>query len=49
MEYRLTNIDDNLWRKVKKLAALKEMTIRELILFLLEQEIRKYSKVLNIK
>ena len=38
-EYMLRNIDDKFWRKVKILAATKSITIRQLIINLLEQEI----------
>ncbi len=39
--YTLKEVDDKLWRKVKSLAALRGMTIKELILDLLEREVKK--------
>jgi len=39
--YTLKEVDDKLWRKVKSLAALRGMTIKELILDLLEKEVKK--------
>ncbi len=39
--YTLKEVDDKLWRKVKALAALRGMTIKELILDLLEREVKK--------
>ena len=39
--YTLKDVDDKLWRKVKSLAALRGMTIKELILDLLEKEVKK--------
>ncbi len=39
--YTLKEVDDKLWRKVKSLAALRGMTIKELILGLLEKEVKK--------
>lgn len=41
--YTLKDVDDKLWRKVKSLAALRGMTIKELILDLLEKEVKKAS------
>jgi len=39
--YILKDIDEGLWRKVKSLAALRGITIRELIIELLEKEVKK--------
>ena len=39
--YTLKEVDDKLWRQVKSLAALRGMTIKELILDLLEKEVKK--------
>lgn len=39
--YTLKEVDDKLWRKVKSLAALRGITIKELILDLLEKEVKK--------
>lgn len=39
--YTLTEVDDKLWRKVKAIAALRGITIRDLIIKLLEKEVKK--------
>jgi len=39
--YILKGFDEGLWRKVKALAALRGITIKELILDLLEKEVKK--------
>ena len=39
--YILKDIDKSLWRKVKAIAALRGITIKELILDLLEKEVKK--------
>lgn len=39
--YILKDIDENLWRKVKSYAALQGISIKELILELLEEEIER--------
>lgn len=39
--YTLTEVDDKLWRKVKAIAALRGMTIKDLIVKLLEKEVKK--------
>jgi predicted DNA-binding ribbon-helix-helix protein len=39
--YTLKEVDDKLWRKVKSLAALRGMTIKDLIIDLLEKEVKK--------
>ena len=39
--YILKDIDKNLWRKVKSIAALRGITIKELIIGLLEKEVKK--------
>ena len=41
MDYTLKGIDDNLWRQVKSLAALKGVSIKDLITQLLTKEIKK--------
>jgi len=43
MDYRLTKIDKDFWRKVKSLAALKDISIRELIFLALEEYIKRYE------
>ena len=39
--YILKDIDKNLWRQVKSIAALRGITIKELIINLLEKEVKK--------
>ena len=39
--YILREVDEKLWRKVKSLAALRGMTIKDLIIELLEKEVKK--------
>ena len=39
--YILREVDEKLWRKVKAIAALRGMTIKELIIELLEKEVKK--------
>jgi len=39
--YILREVDGKLWRKVKAIAALRGMTIKELIIDLLEKEVKK--------
>lgn len=39
--YILKGFDEDLWRKVKSLAALRGMTIKDLIIDLLEKEVKK--------
>ncbi len=39
--YILKGFDESLWRKVKALAAIRGITVKELILSLLENEVKK--------
>jgi len=39
--YILKGFDEDLWRKVKALAAMRGITIKELIIDLLEKEVKK--------
>ncbi len=39
--YILREVDDKLWRKVKSIAALRGITIKDLIIELLEKEVKK--------
>ena len=39
--YTLKEVDDKLWRKVKSIAALRGITIKDLIIELLEKEVKK--------
>ena len=43
-DYVLRGVDAKLWRRIKALAALRGITIRELIIGLLEKEV-KNSKI----
>jgi hypothetical protein len=43
-DYILKGIDDNLWRKVKAVAALQGMSVKDLIIKLLEKETTKLNK-----
>jgi hypothetical protein len=43
-DYILRGIDEKLWRKVKAIAALQGMTVKELIIKLLEKEVTKLNK-----
>ena len=43
-DYILKGIDDKLWRKVKATAALQGMTVKKLIIKLLEKEVSKLRK-----
>jgi predicted DNA-binding ribbon-helix-helix protein len=43
-DYILKGIDDQLWREVKAIAALQGMTVKDLIIKLLEKETRKLKK-----
>ena len=43
-DYILKGIDDKLWREVKAIAALQGMTVKELIIKLLEKETKKLKK-----
>ena len=40
-DYILKNVDAKLWRKVKVLVAMRGMTIRNLIIDLLEKEVKR--------
>jgi len=40
-DYTLRGIDDGLWRSVKSLAALKGVTIKDLIIELLKEAVKK--------
>ncbi len=44
--YTIKNIDDNLWRKVKELAAMRGITIRQLIVDLLRREVEEGGRTL---
>jgi len=44
MDYTLRGVDDELWRKFKARAALKGMTIKDLLIELLEREVGEYVK-----
>jgi len=39
--YTLKEVDDKLWRKVKAVAALRGKSIKDLIIELLEKEVKK--------
>ena len=43
-DYILKGIDDKLWRKVKAVAALQGVSIKDLIIRLLEREAKKLRK-----
>jgi hypothetical protein len=43
-DYILKGIDDKLWREVKAVAALQGMTVKGLIIKLLEKEAKKLRK-----
>ena len=43
-DYILKGIDDQLWREVKAVAALQGMSIKDLIIKLLEKEAKKLRK-----
>ncbi len=43
-DYILKGIDDQLWREVKAIAALQGMTVKDLIIKLLEKETKKLKK-----
>ena len=43
-DYILKGIDDKLWREVKAIAALQGMTVKDLIIKLLEKEAKKLKK-----
>ena len=43
-DYILKGIDDKLWREVKAIAALQGMTVKDLIIKLLEIEVKKLKK-----
>jgi hypothetical protein len=43
-DYILKGIDDKLWREVKAVAALQGMTVKDLIIKLLEKEAKKLKK-----
>ncbi len=43
-DYILKGVDDKLWREVKATAALQGMTVKELIIKLLEKEVNKLKK-----
>ena len=42
--YILRGIDDKLWREVKAVAALQGMSVKDLIIRLLEKETQKLKK-----
>jgi hypothetical protein len=43
-DYILKGIDDQLWREVKAVAALRGLTVKDLIIKLLEKETKKLKK-----
>ncbi len=43
-DYILKGVDDKLWREVKAIAALQGMTVKDLIIKLLEKETRKLKR-----
>jgi len=43
-DYILKGIDDQLWRKVKAVAALQGISVKDLIIKLLEKEVQKLQK-----
>jgi hypothetical protein len=43
-DYILKGIDDKLWREVKAVAALQGVSIKDLIIKLLEKETKKLKK-----
>jgi predicted HicB family RNase H-like nuclease len=43
-DYILKGIDDKLWRKVKAVAALQGISVKDLIIKLLEKEAKKLRK-----
>jgi hypothetical protein len=43
-DYYLKGIDDKLWRKVKAVAALQGMSVKNLIIKLLEKETKKLKR-----
>jgi hypothetical protein len=43
-DYILRGIDDKLWREVKATAALQGLTVKDLIIKLLEREAKKLGK-----
>ena len=43
-DYILKGVDDKLWREVKAAAALRGMTVKDLIIKLLEKEVHKFRK-----
>ena len=43
-DYILRGIDDKLWREVKAVAALQGVSIKDLIIKLLEREVKKLRK-----
>ncbi len=43
-DYILGGVDDQLWREVKAIAALQGMSVKDLIIKLLEKETKKLKK-----
>jgi hypothetical protein len=43
-DYILKGVDDKLWREVKAVAALQGMSVKDLIIKLLEKEAKKLKK-----
>jgi hypothetical protein len=43
-DYYLKGIDDKLWREVKAVAALQGLSVKDLIIKLLEKETKKLKK-----
>ena len=43
-DYILKGIDDQLWREVKAVAALQGMSVKDLIIKLLEKEAKKLKR-----
>ena len=44
MDYTLKNIDNELWKRTKAMAALKGISIKQLILSLLAKELKTNEK-----
>jgi predicted HicB family RNase H-like nuclease len=43
-DYILRDVDDKLWRKIKAVAALQGMSVKDLIIKLLEKEAKKLKR-----
>ena len=42
-DYILKNVNNDLWKRIKKMAIDKEMTVKGLILYLLKRELTEYT------